>query len=125
MFTFTLAPIYLLWQSNFIECGHAMHDLLSRTRYTNFHGWSSPPDFNEVPSTLFENWCWMEQTLGHMNRHYTTLDPAFLAQWHLENPGQPSPPQHFAKANISRLIDAKKHQLVQWYLGQMYCTALS
>lgn len=41
----------------FHEFGHALHELLSTSRYTAFSGtYSVPFDFLEVPSTVLENW---------------------------------------------------------------------
>lgn len=58
----------LLQHSNVIqmfhELGHAMHDLLSRTRYASLHGHQVPRDFVEVPSHMLENWCWVPDQLS-------------------------------------------------------------
>ncbi len=101
------------------ECGHALHDLLSRAKYSCFHGWSSPPDFNEVPSLLFEHWIWMKRTLEKMNKHYTTLSPKYLEQWKRENPGRPAPPATLSDADLQHLINSRKRGMVSWYLAQL------
>lgn len=105
-----------------LECGHAMHDLLSRTKYTRFHGWNSSPDFNEIPSMLFENWCWIPSTLRGMNRHYTTLDPSYLRKWQQDHPGQPSPPEQLSDGEIELLMGSRYQHTVQWYLSQLCVT---
>jgi len=40
----------------FHEFGHAMHEILSKTKYSWLHGTSVPEDFLEVPSQILEQW---------------------------------------------------------------------
>lgn len=54
----------------FHELGHAMHHLLSRTRYSKFHGSNGTSDFREVPSILLENWCWDPIILKRLGHHF-------------------------------------------------------
>ncbi|KAJ9630594.1 metalloendopeptidase [Taxawa tesnikishii (nom. ined.)] len=42
----------------FHELGHGIHDLVSRTTYSRFHGTNTVRDFVEAPSQMLENWCW-------------------------------------------------------------------
>ncbi|KAG6380299.1 hypothetical protein JVT61DRAFT_8408 [Boletus reticuloceps] len=59
----------------FHEMGHIFHELLSRTRYSRFHGTTAAIDFAEAPSQMLENWCWEPEVLKKMSSHYKTQDP--------------------------------------------------
>ncbi|KAF8580285.1 Metalloprotease [Ramaria rubella] len=59
----------------FHEMGHIFHELLSRTRFSRFHGASGAMDFVEAPSQMLENWCWEPKVLRKMSSHYETKEP--------------------------------------------------
>jgi metallopeptidase MepB len=59
----------------FHELGHGIHDLVAKTRYARFHGASTAPDFNEAPSQMLENWCWLPNVLQIISKHYKSLSP--------------------------------------------------
>ncbi|KAG6380319.1 hypothetical protein JVT61DRAFT_8428 [Boletus reticuloceps] len=59
----------------FHEMGHVFHGLLSRTRYSRFHGTAVARDFVEAPSQMLENWCWEPEVLKKMSSHYKTQEP--------------------------------------------------
>ncbi|KAJ5577512.1 uncharacterized protein N7459_006476 [Penicillium hispanicum] len=65
----------------FHELGHGIHDLVSRTTYSRFHGTSTVRDFVEAPSQMLENWCWTPSQLRSLSHHYSTLSPEYLAGW--------------------------------------------
>ncbi|CAG8075576.1 unnamed protein product [Penicillium olsonii] len=65
----------------FHELGHGIHDLVSRTIYSRFHGTSTVRDFVEAPSQMLENWCWTPSQLRSLSRHYSTLSPEYLSSW--------------------------------------------
>ncbi|WPG99076.1 zincin [Acrodontium crateriforme] len=78
--------------SLFHELGHGVHDLVSRTQYSRFHGWRSPPDYAEALAIMLENWCWDSKELKHLSCHYTALDPKLLQEWKTQHPGEEEPP---------------------------------
>ncbi|RVD90021.1 uncharacterized protein DFL_001004 [Arthrobotrys flagrans] len=56
----------------FHELGHGIHDLVSRTTYSRFHGTNTVGDFVEAPSQMLENWCWEPEQLKELSSHYET-----------------------------------------------------
>ncbi|RPA74369.1 zincin [Ascobolus immersus RN42] len=58
----------------FHELGHGIHDLVSRTIYSRFHGTSVVRDFVEAPSQMLENWCWQPEQLKYLSSHYTSKE---------------------------------------------------
>jgi peptidyl-dipeptidase Dcp len=97
----------------FHEFGHALHGLLSNTRYASLSGTNVYRDFVEFPSQVYEHW---------------TTNPAILAT-HAKNPaGQPMPPELIAKVKAaatfnqgyltvqqlsSALVDMEIHSLTE------------
>jgi metallopeptidase MepB len=65
----------------FHELGHGIHDLVSRTTYSRFHGTNTVRDFVEAPSQMLENWCWTPSQLKALSRHYSTLSPEYYSSW--------------------------------------------
>lgn len=60
----------------FHECGHCLHHLLTQVDYlsaSGIHGveW----DAVELPSQIFENWCWEQGALQLLSQHVTTKTP--------------------------------------------------
>lgn len=56
----------------FHELGHGIHDLVSITHYSRFHGTSVVRDFVEAPSQMLENWCWSANELKRLSSHYSS-----------------------------------------------------
>lgn len=65
----------------FHELGHGIHDLVSKTHYSRFHGTNVVRDFVEAPSQMLENWCWTPSQLKALSHHYSTLSPEYEAAW--------------------------------------------
>ncbi|HKK58701.1 MAG TPA: M3 family metallopeptidase [Salinivirga sp.] len=56
----------------FHEFGHALHGLLSDTKYYTQSGTSVPRDFVELPSQIMENWAAQPEVIKMLGKHYKT-----------------------------------------------------
>ncbi|PSK34054.1 Saccharolysin [Elsinoe australis] len=65
----------------FHELGHGIHDLVSKTQYSLFHGTNTVRDFVEAPSQMLENWCWTPSQLRSLSKHYSYLSDSYKAAW--------------------------------------------
>ncbi|KAI9678247.1 MAG: hypothetical protein M1817_006192 [Caeruleum heppii] len=68
----------------FHELGHGIHDLVSKTIYSRFHGTNTVRDFVEAPSQMLENWCWTPSQLKSLSKHYASLSPDYEESWRAE-----------------------------------------
>lgn len=64
-----------------LQLGHGIHDLVSRTIYSRFHGTSTVRDFVEAPSQMLENWCWTPSQLRSLSKHYSYLSDNYKTSW--------------------------------------------
>lgn len=65
------------------EFGHALHGVLSNTRYVNHAGTQVERDFVEAPSQMYEAWARDPSTLALMQKHCRdcpTIDPELAAR---------------------------------------------
>jgi peptidyl-dipeptidase Dcp len=56
----------------FHEFGHALHGMLANTTYPSLSGTNVYWDFVELPSQLFENWCYEKEALSLFAKHFET-----------------------------------------------------
>ena len=60
-------------QTLFHEFGHCLHHLLTVIEWPQVNGINNVEwDAIELPSQLFENWCWEDEILSKFARHYKT-----------------------------------------------------
>ena len=106
----------------FHELGHGIHDLVSRTTYSRFHGTNTVRDFVEAPSQMLENWCWTPSQLKALSHHYSTLSPEYEAAWEEQAKGEKKPSEKIPDELISNIIKTKHvngalHNLRQLHFG--------
>ncbi len=85
----------------FHEFGHALHAMLTRSRFGRFAGTNVPGDFVEAPSQMLENWAWDK----------TVLD-TFAADY--RDPSKKIPAEVLGKMREARLATA-----AVYYRGQL------
>ncbi len=104
----------------FHELGHGIHDLVSRTTYSRFHGTNTVRDFVEAPSQLLENWCWTPSQLKALSHHYSSLSPEYEAAWQEQAKGQAKPDEKLPDELISNLIKTKHVNDALFNLRQLH-----
>lgn len=58
----------------FHEFWHAIHEMLSESKYSELSGFWVEWDFVELPSQLLENWVWEKNSLKKLAKHFETWE---------------------------------------------------
>nr|AJD23200.1 metallopeptidase [Onygena corvina] len=104
----------------FHELGHGIHDLVSKTIYSRFHGTNTVRDFVEAPSQMLENWCWTPSQLKSLSKHYSTLSPAYYKAWKENAGNKPDPKAEIPDELITNLIRTKHVNAALFNLRQLH-----
>ncbi|MBK6785774.1 MAG: M3 family metallopeptidase [Saprospiraceae bacterium] len=102
----------------FHEFGHALHGLLSNTRYNSQAGTNVPTDFVELPSMIMENWPNQPEVLKMFAKHHKTGEviPTALID-KIQNAAKYG--QGFAKGEYlaSSILDLDYHSMTKNWEG--------
>ena len=107
----------------FHELGHGIHDLVSITTYSRFHGTNVVRDFVEAPSQMLENWCWTPSQLKSLSHHYSTLSTEYEAAWRetagkdATQPGETLPDNLIESLVKSKHVNGALFNLRQLHFG--------
>ncbi|KAL9053291.1 MAG: hypothetical protein Q9162_004842 [Coniocarpon cinnabarinum] len=91
----------------FHELGHGIHDLVSKTTYSRFHGTSTVRDFVEAPSQMLENWCWTPSQLRALSKHWSYLSPEYTNVFKENNADATQPSEVIPDDLINSIIKTK------------------
>ncbi|KAK2051212.1 metallopeptidase MepB [Colletotrichum caudatum] len=104
----------------FHELGHAIHDLVSKTKYACFHGTETALDFGEAPSQMLENWCWTPSQLKTLTKHYSSLSSEYLELWQSKSTGVQEPPcETLPEDMIDSIVRSKYVNCALFHLYQI------
>ncbi|EKG10124.1 Peptidase M3A/M3B [Macrophomina phaseolina MS6] len=104
----------------FHELGHGIHDLVSRTTYSQFHGTNTVRDFVEAPSQMLENWCWTPSQLKSLSHHYSYLSSEYKAAYEESSNGATQPEERIPDSLIDSLINTKHVNDALFNLRQLH-----
>lgn len=105
----------------FHELGHGIHNLVSKTIYSRFHGTNVVRDFVEAPSQMLENWCWTPSQIKALSHHYSWLSPEYEAAWRDQaGKDQPQPEKQLPDELIENLIKTKHVNDALFNLRQLH-----
>lgn len=104
----------------FHELGHGIHDLVSKTIYSRFHGTNTVRDFVEAPSQMLENWCWTPSQLKSLSKHYSTISPEYYKAWKEHAGDKPDPAAEIPDELIQNLIKTKHVNAALFNLRQLH-----
>ena len=104
----------------FHEFGHALHGMLSDVTFPSLSGTSVSWDFVELPSQIFENWCYEKECLDLFAKHYQSGE--LIPQTYIDRI-KAAATYHEAYATVRQLsfglLDMSYHQLTADTLGQL------
>lgn len=104
----------------FHELGHGIHDLVSRTTYSRFHGTNTVRDFVEAPSQMLENWCWTPSQIKSLSTHYSSLSDEYYQTWKETAGDKPKPQVKIPDELITNLINTKHVNDALFNLRQLH-----
>lgn len=104
----------------FHELGHGIHDLVSKTTYSRFHGTNTVRDFVEAPSQMLENWCWTPSQLRSLSHHYSHLSPEYEAAYKEASGADQKPAEQIPNSLIANLISTKHVNDALFNLRQLH-----
>ncbi|KAJ3492639.1 hypothetical protein NLG97_g5260 [Lecanicillium saksenae] len=101
------------------KLGHAIHVLLSRTKWGDSHGYRVCLELGEAIGTCMENFAWLQKELQSISCHYVYTGDAYKQAWMEHNPGQPLPPRELPAELITEMIDRRPEFRIEYYLKQL------
>lgn len=105
----------------FHELGHGIHDLVSKTTYSRFHGTSTVRDFVEAPSQMLENWCWTPSQIKSLSKHWSYLTPEYNEAWKASNKdGAPQPASTMPDSLIESIVSTRHVNDALFNLRQLH-----
>jgi metallopeptidase MepB len=104
----------------FHELGHGIHDLVSRTTYSRFHGTNTVRDFVEAPSQMLENWCWTPSQIKSLSKHWSYLTPEYTEAWKQSSSGKEQPAESMPDALIKSIITTRHINAALFNLRQLH-----
>lgn len=102
----------------FHELGHGIHDLVSRTTYSRFHGTSTVRDFVEAPSQMLENWCWTPSQIKSLSKHWSYLSPEYAQAY--KSLGKEQPAEKMPENLINSIVSTRHVNDALFNLRQLH-----
>lgn len=104
----------------FHELGHGIHDLVSKTIYSRFHGTSTVRDFVEAPSQMLENWCWTPSQIKSLSKHWSYLSPQYAEAWREHSKSAQQPPESMPDDLIENIVNTRHVNDALFNLRQLH-----
>jgi metallopeptidase MepB len=104
----------------FHELGHGIHDLVSKTIYSRFHGTSTVRDFVEAPSQMLENWCWTPSQIKSLSKHWSYLSPEYAEAYNASSSSSERPSESMPDDLIQNIVDTRHVNDALFNLRQLH-----